>query len=153
MSGNGFQVSIDGPSRLLAKLGNIQNVIFPVAKAGLEEGAISIHRHAVISIQSHESVDHIEHRYSPNRDAEVSAPGNPPNKDLGTLSQSIKWEPEDGGMTVVVGTNLEYGRFLEMGTSKMEPRPWLYPAFEAHRDEIKANVAQAINEKLEGMGA
>lgn len=43
-----------------------------------------------------------------------------------------------------VGVGVNYGRFVEFGTRKMPPRPYLIPALEAEaprfRDEIKAVV-------------
>jgi hypothetical protein len=37
---------------------------------------------------------------------------------------------------VVVGTNVEYGRFLELGTSTIAPRPYLRPILEKYRNSI-----------------
>lgn len=38
---------------------------------------------------------------------------------------------------VVVGTNVEYGGFLELGTSKMRARPYLRPILEKYREKIR----------------
>ena len=46
-----------------------------------------------------------------------SKPGNPPAVDTGTLRQSISHSIEV--------KNPEYPKWLEYGTSKMAPRPWL----------------------------
>ena len=56
--------------------------------------------------------------------------GNPPAPDTGTLMRSITHEVSVKGNEVVgeVGSiinNSDYPRFLEYGTSKMKPRPWL----------------------------
>ena len=56
--------------------------------------------------------------------------GNPPAPDTGTLMRSITHEVSGNGKQVVgeVGSiinNSDYPRFLEYGTSKMKPRPWL----------------------------
>lgn len=56
--------------------------------------------------------------------------GNPPAPDTGTLMRSITHEVSIKGNEVVgeVGSiryNSDYPRFLEYGTSKMKPRPWL----------------------------
>ena len=56
--------------------------------------------------------------------------GNPPAPDTGTLMRSITHEVSGSGKQVVgeVGSiinNSDYPRFLEYGTSKMKPRPWL----------------------------
>jgi len=54
-----------------------------------------------------------------------SSPGSPPHKDTGNLHDSITSEVDAGQMAARVGTDLDYGLFLEVGTSKMAARPWL----------------------------
>ena len=39
-----------------------------------------------------------------------------------------------------VGTNIEYAPYVEMGTSKMPPRPFIRPAVENYMDEYKEIV-------------
>lgn len=56
--------------------------------------------------------------------------GNPPAPDTGTLLQSVTHsvDMENGKVVGYVGSvlkNPDYPRFLEYGTSKMKPRPWL----------------------------
>ena len=60
-----------------------------------------------------------------------SNPGEPPRIDTKTLHESITTETERDGNSVEtrIGTNVHYGLHLELGTSKMKPRPWLRPAF------------------------
>jgi len=63
----------------------------------------------------------------------ASAPGDPPAVDSGRLRQSIvalkvdqfRWR---------VGTNVEYALYLEFGTRRMAPRPFLRPAAEKVRN-------------------
>ena len=55
--------------------------------------------------------------------ANPSRPGEPPHVQTGRLRGSIAYEV-DGNVTRI-GTNVIYGRHLEVGTSKMAPRPWL----------------------------
>lgn len=62
-----------------------------------------------------------------------SVAGNPPAVDTGTLLQSITHSiDEEGGNAVGrVGSilkNPDYPTFLEFGTSRMQPRPWLSTA-------------------------
>ena len=53
-----------------------------------------------------------------------SLPGEPPRKQFGRLKGSIAWEfPKV--LTARVGTNVKYGRWLELGTGRMKARPWL----------------------------
>jgi HK97 gp10 family phage protein len=46
----------------------------------------------------------------------------------------------DRDFRVVVGTNVDYAVFLELGTSKMSPRPFMRPAFERHRANVEKNI-------------
>lgn len=56
-------------------------------------------------------------------------------------------DPDDPGqVTVYVGTNVEYAAFNELGTVKMEARPFLRPAFENNREEIKQILEQNFAE-------
>lgn len=63
-----------------------------------------------------------------------SAPGNPPYKQKGHLRRSIAWELV--GLRARVGTNLRYGRYLETGTRRMKPRPYLTRNLRVHRDTL-----------------
>ena len=58
---------------------------------------------------------------APNRPA--SAPGEPPHVRTGTLSRSIDHETFRRGNAFVgrIGSNLDYARYLEQGTSKETP--------------------------------
>lgn len=79
----------------------------------------------------------------------VSNPGEPPNLDTGRLNKSILVEPAKPSAkdnAVYVGTNLEYGKFLEFGTASMAPRPWLYPAYlsvMSRKDEILDSIKES----------
>ena len=52
-----------------------------------------------------------------------SAPGEPPHVQTGRLRGSVAWEVV--GLLGRVGTNLRYGRWLELGAKKLAARPWL----------------------------
>lgn len=53
--------------------------------------------------------------------------------DTGRLRSSITNEiGQDGeGLVAVVGTNVEYAPYIELGTSRMDAQPFLLPALEA----------------------
>ena len=59
-----------------------------------------------------------------------SKPGDPPHIRTGLLKSSIGHDFQEGGLVGRVGTDLKYGKFLELGTVNMEARPYLRPAFD-----------------------
>jgi phage gpG-like protein len=75
--------------------------------------------------------------------AKPSAPGDPPAKQTGRLRASITWELS--GRTARVGTNLLYGRFLELGTRLMAARPWLRRSLAECADRIRAILSKPLN--------
>ena len=66
-----------------------------------------------------------------------STPGESPHKDTGRLRASISHEFDTAEHTARVGTNLVYGKWLEVGTKNMEARPFLRKAFNEHFQQIK----------------
>lgn len=68
-----------------------------------------------------------------------SAPGNPPYKQTGHLRRSIAWEVlQRPGIIGRVGTNLKYGRYLELGTKRLKARPYLRPGLRDATPAIRA---------------
>lgn len=67
--------------------------------------------------------------------APPSEPGRPPAVVTGRLRGSVTWRlGEDAlGLYADIGTAVEYGLYLELGTIYMAPRPFLRPALEAAR--------------------
>jgi phage gpG-like protein len=73
----------------------------------------------------------------------ASSSPNPPAIDGGRLVNSVR--ALVGKMEAFVGTNVAYGRHLEFGTSRnLNPRPWLFPAFERQRRNFLARIKQAM---------
>lgn len=52
--------------------------------------------------------------------------------------------PDDKEKAVYIGTNVEYGKHVELGTSKMEARPFLKPAATEHSEEYKRIMEAAL---------
>lgn len=110
------------------------------ARFGIAQAATDIHRRAVESIQTGKKsgrvYDHyfvtIKGRAVPIRarssSHQASAPGEAPASDSGALVASISMDVHAGGLAAEIGTGRDYGLFLEEGTDKIEPRPWLKPA-------------------------
>lgn len=55
----------------------------------------------------------------------ASAPGEPPANETGRLVQSIRWEFTGSRLAIRVVAGTVYASYLEFGTSKMAPRPFL----------------------------
>lgn len=58
--------------------------------------------------------------------------------DTGRLRNSITNAIDIEANAVYIGTNVEYGPNVELGTSKMHPHPYLRPAAADHADEYRA---------------
>lgn len=69
---------------------------------------------------------------------ESYAKGLAPHK-TGNLRNSITHDSEDGGHTVVVGTNVKYAPYQELGApnAHVPAHPYLRPAFENHLPEYE----------------
>lgn len=71
--------------------------------------------------------------------ATKTAHGEPEKNDASQTGDSEPHgEPEDD--YAYVGTNVEYASSVELGTSKMKPRPYLKPAINNHLNEYKKIV-------------
>ena len=68
--------------------------------------------------------------------------------DTGRLRNSITHTLDIRGASgdVYIGTNVEYGKWVENGTSRQKPHPYLKPAATQHVDEYRA----AIKKHLQG---
>ena len=62
--------------------------------------------------------------------------------DTGRLRNSITfgWDAE----AVYIGTDVEYAPYVELGTVKMSPRPYLKPAATNHKAEYEALMKAAM---------
>lgn len=78
--------------------------------------------------------------------AESNAKGYCP-VDTGRLRNSITNEAYQDEQAVVIGTNVEYAAYVELGTSKMAARPYLRPALENHTNEYQALLEQFLGKE------
>jgi HK97 gp10 family phage protein len=69
------------------------------------------------------------------RGSNRSKPGQFPHKDFGRLRMSIAQDHR--GLITRVGTNVPYGKFLELGTAKMAARPFLRRTLAEERQKIE----------------
>lgn len=72
-----------------------------------------------------------------------SAPGEAPNNDTGVLANNIE-TTQPAVTRVQVTSNAGYSAGLEFGSGKVAARPFMRPARDASRDEVKALVERAL---------
>jgi len=79
----------------------------------------------------------------------ASAPGEYPMSDTGRLANNVVANlPTSGNISAEVGTNIQYGRYLEFGTSRMAARPWLLPSFNKAKAGVEGKLKRAIERAL-----
>ena len=75
---------------------------------------------------------------------QASAPGEAPATDSNTLLPSRRTEVEENGLVGKVSYNTPYARRLELGDEVLAPRPYLIPALEENRVEVRRLIASFI---------
>ena len=86
-------------------------------------------------------------KYNPTRTHIASAPGEAPASDTGNLVSNIMVERESENIVNVVSKAF-YSMFLEFGTSKILPRPFMFPASEKAFPKIVEVVTKKVNETV-----
>lgn len=128
-----MQIQLTGTEAFFAALAEVREAGEETVVDFVTIATMSLHRRAVRSIQRGPASGRIYQKYNPRRTHQASAPGEAPMSDQGRLVGSIQFElPSAGDKTPegVVGTNLDYGKFLELKPSTRGGRPWLKPAFD-----------------------
>jgi HK97 gp10 family phage protein len=77
------------------------------------------------------------------------ATGDSPLLETGALRDSITHNVDSNGKEAAVGTDLDYAKYLEFGTSKMPARPFLGGALIAKEHEIGDGVVAEVKKIFE----
>lgn len=137
------KISVEEFIQILAdKKGRVQT---EMGKA-LAQSCALIQREAMESMRD-TAIDFSKTYYTYNKTKahHPSLPDNPPAVDTGTLRRSITYNVS--GTKGEVGSTLKnppYSAYLEYGTSRMKPRPWLKPATDKNRGEIQKLLVNAM---------
>ena len=91
----------------------------------------------------------IKTRYRPKRRVKTSLPGEAPAEDLGLLVASIDVDVDPVQFNMIISANAFYAKFLELGTRRMLPRPFLVPALTRWRQRIIDAMQIAIRNNLD----
>jgi HK97 gp10 family phage protein len=117
---------VNGLNKTLSKLKNVGEVYKQKVQEVLQEGAEQIKEDAIFSMKE--------------GNGKPSSPGEVPNKQTHKLAESIRIR--QAGTTIAVGSEVDYASWLEFGTSRMEARPWLKPAYMKNIDVIKTKLTR-----------
>ena len=111
-------------------------------------GGQLIRTEAIKSIQTGAKSGVVYQMYNPRREHRASAPGQAPASDTGNLVSKIIVKQKTRNITNVE-SNANYSAFLEYGTSKMEARPFMLPAFEKSKKPILDATFTRVVRKIE----
>ena len=111
-------------------------------------GGQLIRGEAIKSIQTGAKSGVMYQKYNPRREHRASAPGQSPASDTGNLVSKIIVKQKSRNR-VNVESNANYSAYLEYGTSKMQPRPFMLPAFEKSKKPIINAVFKRVVRKIE----
>ena len=138
-------MSVSGADGISKALKDIGKGIDGAVNKAIVRTANQVRAKAINSISRERSYGRVYERGSVVHVA--SAEGEAPNTDTGRLVSSIAVESPRRGLSYV-GTSLEYGNYLEFGTTRMAARPWLRPAMKANEAELTQNITNAIKEAI-----
>ena len=142
-----IDVNLSGLDALIAKLRDVEQAGEAALIEVITDIATDTHALAVEGIQTGPKSGRVYRRGGVTHQA--SAAGQYPASDTGRLAASVRMElPTAGDMTGRVGTAVEYGPFLEFGTSKMAARPWLLRSFEEAKVGVERELKARFEERL-----
>lgn len=81
----------------------------------------------------------------------ASAPGEPPNRDIGDLQAGLE-NLQTGPLTAEVRANAPHSRPLEFGTSKMAARPFMRPARDKKLPDANRRLVEQMSKVLKQSG-
>lgn len=87
-------------------------------------------------------------RYNPVRHPMVSPAGKSPNSDRGDLRGSITWALL-GRDSVIVGSTVQHGVYLENGTKKMKPRPFIEPNATKEAEKMSDIMMKIVQKRMD----
>lgn len=64
--------------------------------------------------------------------------------DTGWLSEHISYAITDDDKSVIIGTNVEYGPYQELGTSVYKGHPYLVPMLNDNKDRFRAMIEKIL---------
>jgi HK97 gp10 family phage protein len=139
-----FSVTIEGLDKLQTASAAIRQAVADEINKAVYASAQQVATEAKRSLQEGGKSGRIYKRRSVTHQA--SAPGEAPATDTGRLVNSISaYTGGDGEAFTVAGRGTAlYAPLLEFGTSRIQPRPFMFPALEKSKAWITARLQQAL---------
>jgi len=143
-----IKINVKNLDKVLSQLSRLNKELEKPFQEVVKGGGQLIRAEAVKSIQSGGKSGIVYEKYNPRRSHRSSAPGQAPASDTGNLVSKIRVKQKNPN-TTQVESGADYSAFLEYGTSKMQPRPFLFPAFEKSRAKITQAVFNRVVTAIE----
>ena len=143
-----IKINVKNLDKVLSQLSRLNKELEKPFQEVVKGGGQLIRAEAVKSIQSGAKSGIVYEKYNPRRSHRSSAPGQAPASDTGNLVSKIRVKQKNPN-TTQVESGADYSAFLEYGTSKMQPRPFLFPAFEKSRAKITQAVFNRVVTAIE----
>ena len=121
-----IKINVKNLKKVLSQLNRLDKDLETPFQEIVKGGGQLIRAEAIKSIQTGAKTGIVYQKYNPRRQHRASAPGEAPASDTGNLVNKII--VKNSKDQVQVQSNAHYSKFLEYGTSKMQPRPFLFPA-------------------------
>ena len=141
-------LTVKNLKKVMSQLKQLNKQLEPDFQEIVKGGGQLIRGEAVKSIQQGSKSGVVYEKYNPRRSHRASAPGEAPASDTGNLVSKIIVKQKTKNITNVL-SNANYSAFLEYGTSKMQPRPFMLPAFEKSKKPIINAVFNRVKKKIE----
>ena len=143
-----INLKVKNLKKVLSQLNRLQKDMEVPFQEIVKGGGQLIRGEAIKSIQTGSKSGVMYQMYNPRREHRASAPGEAPASDTGNLVSKITVKQKSLNV-VHVESNADYSAFLEYGTSKMEARPFMFPAFEKSKKPILNAVFNRVIKKIE----
>ena len=143
-----IKFSVKNIKKVLSQLNKLEKDMEIPFQEIVKGGGQFIRGEAIKSIQAGAKSGIVYEKYNPRRSHRASAPGQAPASDTGNLVSKIIVKQKSKNITNVE-SNADYSAFLEYGTSKMEPRPFMLPAFEKSKKPIFDATFTRVVRKIE----
>ena len=143
-----IQIKVTNLKKVLSQLNRLQKDMEVPFQEVVKGGGQQIRNEAIKSIQAGGKSGIVYQKYNPRREHRASAPGEAPASDTGNLVSKIIVKQKSRNR-VNVESNANYSAYLEYGTSKMQPRPFMLPAFEKSKKPIINAVLNRVKRKIQ----